>query len=478
MIEFDYIVGRRQGKLNTDEDTLAMIRNHFSVKNDGAFFAKRAGNRFVKDRNYAVTPTGLFDFGIHKEIRNLLISKQITEITYTENFTKRFTCGLRDYEYWDGLKFETRYYQEDAIKKALKVGSGTIVMGTGAGKSLTQALLIENFIRNVPRGTNFKCVIIVPGLSLVNQLQNDFNDYGVTFTYSGWTGDDELQDTQVVICNSENFTAKFLDNLWVLDVDLWINDECHRIHNDAGISKLVSKVRTPNKFGFTGTLSDKLIDRWKTIGVFGPVIYEKSSKELRDEGFLTEAECRAIQMNHGKRRKMTYKDELSYIYNHEVRNEIIKKLTNKFSQNILILVNHLEQGDILFEKLQDTGKQVFFVSGEMPVFEREKIIQKMEDCDDVITIAMSSIFSTGINIKNLPVIFLVGLGKSFIRLVQTIGRGLRLHKNKNKLLIVDFYDTMIHYNNKQCSSEKHFIERSVIYEKEQITLGIKKIDLC
>lgn len=477
MITFDYITGRRQGKLLTDEDTLAMIRNHFSVKNDAKAFAKGMQKRFIKDRKYAVTPTGLFDFGLHKEIRNFLISQQITEITYSKNFTDRYNCGIKDYEYWAELKFDPRYYQEDAIKKCLKVGNGTIEMGTGAGKSLAQALLIENFMRNTDH-ENFKCLIIVPGLSLVTQLQNDFNDYGVTFSYSGWTGKDDLQDTQVVICNSENLTAKFFDHPWLLGVNLLITDEAHRINSDANISKLVSKIKTNNKFGFTGTLSDKLMDRWKTIGVFGPVIYKKTSKELRDEDYLSDVEITVLQLNHGKVRKMKYQEELTYLYNHERRNDIIKKLCSNISNNSLVLVNHLDHCDNIESVLRSSdNKKVFVVKGETPVDERVRIIQQMETDDDITTVAMSSIFSTGINVKNIHNIFLIALGKSFIRIIQSIGRGLRLHKNKNKLRIFDVCDIMDYGRDKICASERHSLERQRIYDMEQIKWRIKTIDV-
>ena len=98
----------------------------------------------------------------------------------------------------------------------------------------------------------------------------------------------------------------------------------------------------------------------------------------------------------------------------------------------------------------------------MPVEDRQEIIQKLENGKNVICIAMSSIFSTGINIKNLHNIFFVGLGKSFIRTVQSIGRGLRLHESKSKLTILDICDNMKF-------SEKHSDQRMSIYDKEQIS---------
>jgi superfamily II DNA or RNA helicase len=468
MVEFDYIAGKRQGKVITDEDTLTFLRNHFSVKNDAAAHAKRRGQRFVKDRKYAITPTGLFDFGLYNEIRKYIIQSQITDIKFTENFKNHLKVGFGDVEVWDGLKYEQRYYQKDTVKECLKYGRGTCILATSAGKSLVQAVLVENFKKCINK--DFKCLIIVPGLSLVTQLNNDFTDYGVTFTHSGWTGDTPLQDTQVVICNSENLSAQFGNNPWIVNVDLVIQDECHKITASGNLHKIISKIKTPNKFGFTGTLSEKKEDQWKTIGIFGPIIYEKKSKELRDEKYVTDVEVEFLKVKHPKTTKMDYKKELDYLYASKERNELISDIANGLSNNTLILVNHLAHGDALYDMIGAVRDNVFFVKGEMSVEEREIIKQKMETDNDIITIAMSSIFSTGINIKNIHNIMFVAGGKSFIRTVQSIGRGLRLHISKNKLRIIDVYDNMKY-------SERHADERKRIYEKEEILWRERVIEL-
>jgi superfamily II DNA or RNA helicase len=107
------------------------------------------------------------------------------------------------------------------------------------------------------------------------------------------------------------------------------------------------------------------------------------------------------------------------------------------------------------------NKEAYFICGEMPVEERQDIIHKMEEQNDIIVVAMASIFSTGINIKNLHYILFIAGGKSFIRIVQGIGRGLRLHENKNFLTIIDVYDNLEY-------SEQHAEERKLIYDDEQI----------
>jgi superfamily II DNA or RNA helicase len=318
---------------------------------------------------------------------------------------------------------------------------------------------------------NYKCLILVPGLSLVEQLNNDFIEYGVTFTHSGWTGKNPLQNTEVVICNTENFCASFDKHPWIKNVNLLIQDECHKVRNSGQLAKNISKIKTPHKYGFTGTLPKEDIDRWKIIGTFGPIIFEKQSKELRDAGYLTEACIKIVKLNHNNPPKMDYKQELKYVYTSGLRHIIVKKIASKLTNNTLILVNHIEHGMDTLDLLSSIeGKQVYFVHGGMPVEERQEIIKKMELQNNIITIAMSSIFSTGINIKNIHYIMFLAGGKSFIRIIQSIGRGLRLHDSKNKLTLIDICDNLKY-------SMQHIEHRKEFYNEQEIEWRETEVNL-
>ena len=468
MIKFDYDGSHRKGRLTCDEDMLEFIRNHFSVKNPNASFAnkklKSQGSSYkVSDRNYAIQKTGRFDFGLFREIEDFLVSEQITDIEHTGEFVKFLNCGFENFQVFNGLKLNLRDYQEIAIGKCLNNGRGTVVVGTGGGKSLIQASLLENWKRL--NGT-FKCLLIVPGLSLVSQLLNDFEKYGVSFTVSGWTGGPkgmELRDTEVIIVNSENLCSKFDEVKFLKDVDLVLVDECHKNRFGNQISKLVSKIKTPHKFGFTGTLPKDKMDEWKIIGTFGPVIYEKDSKELRDENYLANVKVRMLELVHHSKMSRGYKAERNFLEQSEDRMNLIVGISEKLRKNVLILVDRLEYGENLKESLQqkNSGKKVWFISGEMPVETRQMIVNTMENHDDVACIAMFSIFSTGINIRNLHYIVFTFGGKSFVRTIQSVGRGLRLHESKTGLVLFDLYDRMKY-------SMEHAEERKKFYEGESI----------
>lgn len=472
MITFDYDAKKRKGKLICDNDILSFIRNHFSVKNASAGFANRklkmqGSTQKIPERQFCIQPTGNFDFGIYNEIRKFLISEQITEISFTDSFKKNLTVGFASQKVTDTLKFPLRDYQKETVEKCLKFGRGTVVLATGGGKSLVQASLLENI--KTFKG-NLKCLLIVPGTGLVHQLIKDFTEYEVSFTFSGWTGEMDtkgnkivpLQDTEVIIVNTENLCSQFGNYKHLLDVDFVLTDECHKTKSGNEMSKIIAKIKTPNKFGFTGTLPKDKMDVWKIIGTFGPSIFEKNSKELRDEKYLTNTDVKIIKLMHPKVFKFGYKREVEYLEGLDERNELIAKIANKLKKNILILVNHLEYGELLLSYCNASQKRAFFVSGEMPVEERQEIISMMECNDDLIVIAMSSIFSTGINVKNLHYVLFTFGGKSFVRTIQSIGRGVRLHESKEKLVIFDICDNMKY-------SMEHLEERIAFYDEEQHT---------
>ena len=473
MIKFEYFPNKKQCRVSGlifDE-----VREHFSVKNETAFFARKFGRRFIPDRTYCITPTGLFDSGmfydIYRYVKNAHPNIQIDISQAVRDVVKP---SLEHCEIYDKLNLNLRDYQIETVSQALKFGRGIIKLGTGGGKTLTIASLLSSLYIN--KGHTFKCLLIVPDLTLVNQTYNDFNEYGVKFKITRWTGSISPDFTaNVIIANLGILQSQFVDEEWLTNVDALIVDECHKLKKGNKACKIVKSIKTGNKFGLTGTLPDTKIDEWNIIGLLGSVFYEKNSYELRTENYLTNAEIKIIKIKYVSKVQYIqgankFRTELDFIYNNSYRNNVIKAISNKCNNNVLILVNHISHGEKLFEHLSSTmtDRKVYFIRGEVEVEERSRVIKEMEANNNVVCIAISAIFSTGVNVKNLHMIIFASGGKSFIRTIQSIGRGLRLNPNKEKLIIMDIADNLRY-------SESHAIKRQQIYTQEKIQFQIGEL---
>lgn len=470
----------KSGKPIIQSNNLESVRLHFSAKDKLSKIKKLKYGGYIPTRKYAITPTGRFQFGMFYNIYDFIVKSGMKyNIVLTEKFKKRITSGL-DYETVDQLNLPLREYQETTIKKCLKHGNGTSVIATAGGKTLTMATLIHNVYNKSQKP--HRTLVIVPGIQLVEQTYADFIEYGIKQTISKWSGDNKLDpNSEIVIASSNILVSKTTTPDMYSDYDLLICDEAHKVRSGNKINKIIDKIKTPIRYGFTGTLPEDKVDEWNVIGKFGPILIEKNSDELRKDKYICDAYVQVIRINYAKpyvyKNESTFLDptarfteEIEHLNNNDYRNTVIAKLASRVANNILIVIDRVEHGEILYEycKKHAPDKKVYFIQGSVSVEDRELMRDFMEKEDNVICIAISSIFSTGINIKNLHYVMFAAGGKAKVRIIQTIGRGLRLNENKNLLTILDITDNLEY-------AEKHFEKRALMYKKEHIKYGIKEI---
>ena len=151
---------------------LSEIREHFSVYNPAAKFSK---SFFTPKRLYAITPNGYFDVGLVDEIKKYLLQSRNVELIVSDLVKSKLIpnengslIGLTK-PIITRLSKELRDYQLEAVDKSIKIGRGVCLMGTGAGKTITMATLIDNFYLYSKDVSKFKCLVVVPDLSLVSQ---------------------------------------------------------------------------------------------------------------------------------------------------------------------------------------------------------------------------------------------------------------------------------------------------------------------
>jgi superfamily II DNA or RNA helicase len=256
------------------------------------------------------------------------------------------------------------------------------------------------------------------------------------------------------------------------DIKLLVIDEVHKLKYANKINKVVEQIPALFRYGFTGTLPDYKIDQWNIFGKIGRVIYFKESIDLRDQNYISQVHVAALKLTYKNTPQFTtpsmhnptagYEEEITWLQTNPYRNAIIIKLVNKSDKNTLIMVDRIAHGEELLKILQEsTNKQVHFVHGAVEIEEREMIRKLMEEHDNVACIAISKIFSTGINIKNLHNIIFAAIGKARIKIIQSIGRSLRKHSSKKLATIFDIWDNLRYGN-------KHMVERLALYDREQI----------
>ena len=480
----DWDKSRRKGIIVSDH--LDLIRLRFSQPNEAKEIIKRRfGGGMIADRINAITATGRFDLGMYFEIAKFIKNSQYGfQYNTTQLLADRLKLGVNP-DSLPKLNLEPREYQVDGVEKALKYGFGTFVLGTGGGKTLLMALIDRTIHKQVSGST----LICLPA-SLVQQTKKDFIDYGIPAEdIACWSGIKNPYEVKPIIIASyktigSKLTSKtpaiqkeFLEKL--SDVSVLMLDEVHRLRKKNKLNKVLDKLKDiSHRFGFTGTLPEEPIDQWNIIGRIGPILIDMDTYELRQKGNLSQVKSLILKIHYSELPDQTstleepnraYIVEKEFITANVYRRNVIKQLCKSFQDNCLIMVDRLEHGHLLYEELdQIEGKQCYWIYGDIDIDERERIRALMEVETNIICIAMAKIFSTGINIKNLHYVIMAQGGKAKVTIVQSIGRGLRLHELKAGLVIVDLAD-MLRYG------EDHLQKRELLYNKENITYETRDI---
>ena len=475
-ITLDYDSTRKKGIIVSDY--LPNIREHFSVEDKQQVFKRRYAIGYrPQTRLYAITPQGRFETRLIFSILEFLQNQDI-------QFNIELTDKFKDVIFIPELKvnltklnLNLRDYQEESVRLALKNKSGVIILPTSAGKTL----VIATLVKSIQDQHDFKALILVPDIQLVAQTYSDFIDYGIPETeITKWTGSTEPdKNAKIVISNAQILLSEKQDLSLLKDIKLLVIDEVHKLKYGNKINKVVEQIPALFRYGFTGTLPDYKIDQWNIFGKIGRVIYFKESIDLRDQNYISQVHVAALKLTYKNTPQFTtpsmhnptagYEEEITWLQTNPYRNAIIIKLVNKSDKNTLIMVDRIAHGEELLRVLRErTNKQVHFVHGAIEIEEREMIRKLMEEHDNVACIAISKIFSTGINIKNLHNIIFAAIGKARIKIIQSIGRSLRKHSSKKLATIFDIWDNLRYGN-------KHMVERLALYDREQIPYSVTEL---
>tara|TARA_B100000963_G_scaffold353266_1_gene367706 strand:- start:815 stop:2278 length:1464 start_codon:yes stop_codon:yes gene_type:complete len=366
-----------------------------------------------------------------------------------------------------------RDYQYKAVYEAIKTNRKLLLSPTGSGKSL----MIYSIVRYYA-ATAKKILIIVPTTSLVEQMVNDFIDYGWNaddFVHKIYGGKDKNTDKNIIISTWQSiykFPKRYFD-----DIDCVIGDEAH-LFKSKSLTGIMTKLHNAKyRFGFTGTLDGSKTHKWVLEGLFGSCDRVTKTDDLIKQGHLSRFRIKILLCQHAPQHFETYHDEIDYLVDHKGRNNLIKNLVKDLDGNTLVLFNYIEKhGEPLYDLINsivEEDRKVFFVHGGTEVEDREEVRLITEQENNAIIVASYGTFSTGINIKRLHNIVFASPSKSRIRNLQSIGRVLRKGEGKDIATLYDIADNIGGQN----YTLKHLNERVTIYNEENFKYEVIKINL-
>lgn len=384
------------------------------------------------------------------------------------------------------LPFPPHDYQYTAVLHGLQRKRAMLLSPTGSGKSLIIYMLSRYYLSLKQK----RVLIIVPTTSLVEQMSTDFMNYGQNdgafsdkWMHKIYSGKEKDPVSPIVISTWQSIYK--LPKQWFDQFGCIIGDEAHTFQAKSLSSIMEKLTDCPYRFGTTGTLDGTLTHRLVLEGLFGPVYQVTTTKALMDDDKLAKLNIQALVLKYSDEeckslKDKTYSEEIDFIVAHQKRNNFIKNLALDQTGNTLVLFNRVEKhGKPLFKLIRDNAhedRKIFYVSGETDVADRESIRSITEKEKNAIIVASLGTFSTGINIKNLHNIIFASPSKSQIKVLQSIGRGLRKSDDGKDCTLYDLCDDL-HWKTKKNFTLVHAGIRIQLYTKEKFDYKIHEVQI-
>ena len=368
-----------------------------------------------------------------------------------------------------GEPIKFRDYQVEIINNFLQNPQSIQEIATGAGKTIITAALSKSV---EPYG---RSIIIVPNKSLVTQTEADYinmgldvgvyfgdrKEYGHQHTICTW------QSLNIMLKNTRNDEATVPIHEFIEDVVLVMVDEVHMAKADA-LKTLLAGVfaHVPIRWGLTGTVPKEKYEQLSIFCSLGNVVGKLSASDLQESGHLANCHVNIVQLvDHVEYKE--YQTELKYLTENPARIDYIAQLVDRIkdSGNTLVLIDRIATGQLLLERLPNA----VFVSGATKAQDRKDEYDDIATGDNKITLATYGVAAVGLNVPRVFNVVLFEPGKSFVRVIQSIGRGIRRAEDKDFVNIYDITST--------CKfARRHLTARKKFYTEAQYPFTIAKTD--
>lgn len=464
---------------------------------------------------------GIMRFGLWKEIMNCCKEHGYKFDVDKSTFPFDLTVTQEDVfdfctEYYDGYKvkptdnnpdgiFMPYDYQIEAVYKALKFKYGLLEVATSGGKSLIFGSFLFYILKNI--NPDAKTLLIVPRMSLVTQFYDDLVDYNMGYNKEQQNPFD-LRIEELFSDKPRKVRDGLEPNIYIStyqslvnyppeffkQFDVVVTDEAHSAKN-ASLDKILAHTfgYAQYRIGLSGTFPlEKTAELLSIESLMGPKLITVKARTLMDAGLVTQIKINAVILNYNDHEfaeimhtikkngdgKKAYLLEKEYAQKSLKRMMFFRKLVDKFKDNSLILFHNIDYGMKLFEYLRDNiqDKNFYYIDGSTSKDKREVIKALMKTVDEKpkVLIASYGTFATGISINSIYNVVFADSFKSAQIVLQSIGRGLRLHKGKTKLVLFDIVDRL-HMSFTNILYNQYVSRRDKIYKVQDFPVTELKI---
>ena len=362
-----------------------------------------------------------------------------------------------------------RDYQYEVINKFLENPQALQEVATGAGKTITTATLSHLC---EPYG---RTMVIVPNKSLVVQTEEDYRNLGLDVGV--YFGDRKELGKTHTICTWQSLNVldkKSYDNDTMTLAEFCegvcaiIVDEVHQAK-----AEVLTKLLTQNfrncaiRWGLTGTVPKEAFEFQGILAAIGPVINQVSAHDLQEKGVLAQLNINVLQTT-DVQVFTSFQDEYTFLVTDDNRLQWIASKITALSAtgNTLVLINRIDTGKKLIELIPEA----VFVSGGMKLDDRKEEYDEIKTSDGKIILATYGVAAVGINIPRIFNLVLLEPGKSFVRVIQSIGRGIRKAEDKDHVEIWDITSTCKY-------AKRHLTERKKFYKEAKYPFTITKVNI-
>ncbi len=409
------------------------------------------------------------DAGYDIEVEDQRLHKQFRFTPINENYWKDLGKTWPEGHVEAGKPIVLRDYQYDVVNKFLENPQSLQEVATGAGKTITTATL--SHLCEVYGRT----MVIVPNKSLVVQTEEDYKNLGLDVGV--YFGDRKELNRTHTICTWQSLNvldkksydddtlslAEFCEGVCAV-----IIDEVHQAKAD-----VLTKLLTQNfkncaiRWGLTGTVPKEKWEFQSLLASIGPVINQVSAFDLQQKDVLAQLDIQILQTNDVQAFR-GYQEEYTWLVTDDTRLSWISQQISNISNsgNTLVLVNRIDTGNKLLKNLKDA----VFISGAVKLDDRKEEYDDVKTSDNKIIVATYGVAAVGINIPRIFNLVLLEPGKSFVRVIQSIGRGIRKAEDKDFVQIWDITSTCKY-------AKRHLTERKKYYKEAKYPFTLTKVTI-